>query len=65
MGATRPADAAYAESQKGVPQPRHPLKLVESLLSRTGITLLDAAPVPQAWQMLAERLPTLDSHALM
>ncbi len=53
--AHRSALAAYAESQKAVPQPRHPLKLVESLMSRTVISLLDTATVQEAWQLLAEQ----------
>ena len=51
----RSALAAYAESQKAVPQQRHPLKLVDALMSRTVITLLDTATVQQAWQTLAEQ----------
>ena len=50
----RSALAAYAESQKAVPQQRHPLKLVDALMSRTVITLLDTATVQQAWQTLAQ-----------
>ena len=53
--AHRSALAAYAETQKAVPQPRQALKLVESLMSRTVITLLDTATVGQAWQLLAEQ----------
>lgn len=53
--AHRSALAAYAESQKVVPQPRHPLKLVDTLMSRAVITLLDTATVLAAWQALAEQ----------
>lgn len=53
--AHRSALAAYAETQKAVPQPRQPLKLVESLMSRTVISLLDTSTVGQAWQLLAEQ----------
>ena len=52
--AHRSALAAYAESQKAVPQQRHPLKLVDALMSRAVITLTDTASVQQAWRMLAE-----------
>lgn len=53
--AHRSALAAYAESQKGVTQPRQPLKLVDALMSRTVITLLDTATVQEAWQTLAQQ----------
>lgn len=53
--AHRSALAAYAETQKPVPHPRHPLKLVESLMSRGVITLVDSATVGEAWQLLAEQ----------
>ena len=52
--AHRSALAAYAETQK-VPQPRQALKLVESLMSRNVITLVDTATVGEAWQLLAEQ----------
>lgn len=53
--AHRSALAAYAETQKAVPQQRQPLKLVDSLMSRTVITLVDTATVGGAWQLLAEQ----------
>jgi CBS domain-containing protein len=53
--AHRSALAAYTESQKGVIQPRHPLKLVDALMSRAVITLLDTATVQDAWQTLAQQ----------
>lgn len=53
--AHRSALAAYAQTQKPVPQARHPLKLVDALMSRTVITLLDSATVQEAWQTLAEQ----------
>jgi len=66
--AHRNALAAYAESQKAV-QERHPLRRVDSLMSRTVVTIPDSATVLQAWQMLARhgvgQAPVLNKDAIL
>ena len=51
--AHRSALAAYAQSQK-IELPRHPLSLVDSLMSRIVITIPDNSTVLEAWQILAK-----------
>jgi CBS domain-containing protein len=51
--AHRSALAAYAHSQK-IELPRHPLSLVDALMSRTVITIPDNSTVLEAWQILAQ-----------
>jgi CBS-domain-containing membrane protein len=66
--AHRSALAAYAESQKVIPE-RHPLQQVDSLMSRTVITIPDTATVLQAWQILARhgvgQAPVLNKNAML
>lgn len=50
--AHRVALVAYAQTQEPV-LPRHPLRLVEALMSRAVITIPEAATVLEAWQILA------------
>ena len=47
----RSALAAYADSQN-VRLPRHPLSLVDALMTRAVITVPDAATVLEAWEIL-------------
>ena len=66
--AHRNALAAYAGSQKAV-QERHPLRRVDSLMSRTVVTIPDSNTVLQAWQMLARhgvgQAPVLNKDAIL
>ena len=51
--AHRSALAAYAQTQK-IELPRHPLSLVDALMSREVITIPDSSTALQAWQILAQ-----------
>ena len=66
--AHRSALAAYAQTQEVV-LPRHPLRLVDAVMSRTVITIPDSATVLQAWQILARhgvgQAPVLDGNATL
>jgi CBS domain-containing protein len=50
--AHRSALAAYAQTKK-IELPRHPLSLVDSLMSRVVFTIPDGSTVLEAWQILA------------
>jgi CBS domain-containing protein len=66
--AHRSALAAYAESQK-VDLPRHPLRQVDALMSRTVISVPVTATVLQAWQILAQhgvgQAPVLNGEGVL
>lgn len=66
--AHRSALSAYAQTRE-IAVPRHPLRQVDALMSRTVITIPDSATVLQAWQILARhgvgQAPVLNGASLL
>ncbi len=67
-GAHRDALQAYSKTTR-LDTARHPLTRVESLMSRTVVTLSDSATVEQAWQILSHKhigqAPVVDDGGIL